>query len=151
MVAESGGHMTFNFLAILLYVNVVLIGLLYIAIKNYRHLFQFHDRVTVVTLISGFIAMICGVIFIYQFPFHYVNVTIAATLVGIIIGIIFGSIFRDETILTGMTHGMMMGLMAPMIGAATKNSYVFLIFLQVSFVLALLMTFHFMKKRSHLS
>lgn len=132
----------------MLYANVLLTGVLYVYIRNRRQLMHFQDGVNIATMVSGFIAMIGGVILIYQFPFHYVAVTIVSTLIGTVVGASFGALFNPETLLTGYAHGMMMGMMSPMIGAAAKNSIAFLIFLELFFLFSLFIAFRFTRQRS---
>ncbi|WP_379670330.1 hypothetical protein [Pueribacillus sp. YX66] len=137
-----------KFLGFLLYANILLTGVLYVYLRNRRQFIRFQDGINIATMVGGFIAVICGVILIYQFPFHYVVVTIITTLIGIVVGACFGALFNLETLLTGYTHGMMMGLMSPMIGAAAKNSIAFLIFLELFFLTSLFIAFRFTGQRS---
>lgn len=123
-----------KFLGFLLYANVLFTALLYVYLKSKRELFHRQDGANIATVAGGFIALLCGVILMYQFPFHFVVVTIITTLIGMITGASFGALFHYEALLTGYSHGMMLGIMSPMIGAAAKNSLVFLIFLEICFL-----------------
>ncbi len=137
-----------NFLAVFFYANALLTAGLYLYARSRRQMMGFQDGIHIAQMASGFIALICGVVLIYQFPFHYVNVTIASTLIGMAAGVIFGALFHHEALLSGYAHGMMMGLMSPMIGAAAKNSFPFLLFVELFFMFSLVFVFHFIKKRN---
>ncbi len=88
-------------------------------------------------MVSGTVAIVTGVILIYQFPFEFVFITIITTIIGIIIGVIFGALFDYQTLLTGYINGLMIGLMAPMIGAAASLNMMFLLFIEIIFIFSL--------------
>ncbi|WP_239454290.1 hypothetical protein [Bacillus suaedaesalsae] len=83
---------------------------------------------------GGFFSISAGVILIYQYPLKFVYVTIGTTVIGMVIGAIFGSLFDYQTLLTGYINGLMMGVMAPMIGAVAQNNLIFLGFIEVLFI-----------------
>lgn len=126
-------------LGFLLYGNIVLtVGLYVYLLKLNKHKSHLYGT-NMATIVGGFIAIISGVILIYQFPFQYVVVTIVTTILGMFIGALFGWLYSYEALLTGYANGVMMGIMSPMIGAAAKNSIAFLIFLEVLFIFSLLL------------
>jgi formate hydrogenlyase subunit 3/multisubunit Na+/H+ antiporter MnhD subunit len=55
------------------------------------------------------------------------------------VGSLFGALFDYQTLLTGYANGLMMGMMAPMVGAAAKNSIVFLVFIEIVFIVSLIL------------
>lgn len=132
-------------LGFLLYANVMFTVILYVYLKNKSKLYSMKDGGNIATIAGGFLALSCGVILIYQFPFHFVVVTIISTLIGMAAGASFGALFHNEALLTGYSHGMMLGVMAPMIGAAAKNSLVFLLFLEICFLFSFVFVYRFPK------
>jgi hypothetical protein len=128
---------TFYFL--LFYINILLIGFVFVYIFRMRKLIGFQLGMTISMVAGGFFAFTTGVIFIYVFPFHFLAVTIAATLLGMGVGSLFGSLFDYQTLLSGYSNGLMMGLMSPMVGAVAKNSFLFLSLAECLFLGSLLL------------
>ena len=124
-------------LGYLLYGNVLLLAITYMYLFHIRKLIGFQLGMNISNMAGGFLALITGVILIYQFPLKFVIVTVITTLLGMIVGGLFGSLFDYQTMLTGYGNGLMMGIMSPMIGAAAKNSYLFLTFLEGIFIVSL--------------
>jgi hypothetical protein len=129
--------MLIEYLGFVLYGNLVLMGLVYLYLLKIRHLIGFQLGMNLANLAGGFLAIVSGVIMIYQFPLKYVAVTIIATLLGMVVGGLVGGLFDYQTLLTGYINGLMMGLMAPMVGAAAKGSMTFLVFIEVVFLISL--------------
>lgn len=138
--------MVVKFLGFLLYANVLFAVILYVYIKNNNQLIRSQDGINIATIAGGLIALLSGVILMYQFPFHFVAVTIITTLIGMIAGASFGALFHNDALLTGYSHGMMLGIMAPMIGAAAKNSIVFLMFLEFCLLFSFGFVFRMVKQ-----
>lgn len=128
-----------GYLGFLLYGNLLLLAITYLYLFHIRKLIGFQLGMNITNMAGGFIAIVTGVILIYQFPLQFVAVTIVTTVVGMIVGTLFGGLFDYQTLLTGYGNGLMMGLMAPMIGAVAKNSVIFLFFLEGIFILSLLL------------
>lgn len=126
-----------GFLGYLLLGNLVILALTYLYLFKNRKLIGFQLGMNLSSMAGGFIAIISGVILIYQFPLKFVAVTMVTTLIGMVVGGVFGALFDYQTSLTGYGNGLMMGIMAPMIGASAKNSEMFLIFIESVFVLSL--------------
>jgi hypothetical protein len=124
-------------LGYLLYGNVLLLAITYMYLFHIRKLIGFQLGMNISNMAGGFLALITGVILIYQFPLKFVIVTIIATLIGMMAGALFGGLFDYQTLLSGYGNGMMIGIMAPMIGAAAKNSIAFLTFLEGLFIVSL--------------
>ncbi|PWA09736.1 hypothetical protein DCC39_12270 [Pueribacillus theae] len=127
----------FKYLGFLLYANMLAVGIAYIYLLKIRRRIGFHTVMNSATITGGFLAVVTGVILIYQFPLHYVLVTIVTTVVGMGAGALFGGLFDFKTLITGYTNGLMMGLMSPMIGAVAKNSTLFLLFIEVLFIFSI--------------
>ncbi|WP_175638920.1 hypothetical protein [Metabacillus schmidteae] len=128
-----------GYLGFLLYGNLLLLAITYLYLFHIRKLIGFQLGMNITNMAGGFITIVTGVILIYQFPMQFVAVTIVTTMIGMIVGALFGGLFDYQTLLTGYANGLMMGLMAPMIGAVAKNSVIFLFFLEGMFILSLLL------------
>jgi ABC-type Na+ efflux pump permease subunit len=128
-----------GYLDLLLYGNIVLLGLVYIYLFKIRKLIGFQLGMNISMMAGGFLAIATGVILIYQFPLYFVPVTFVTTVVGMLAGSLFGALFDYQTLLTGYANGLMMGIMAPMVGAAAENSIVFLVFIEIVFIVSLIL------------
>jgi hypothetical protein len=87
----------------------------------------FHLGMNIAMVTSGGLALATGIILINLFPLNYREVTIATIFVGLSIGVLFGSLFDYQTVLTGFMNGLMMGIMAPMVGAAASEGPFFIV------------------------
>lgn len=116
---------------ILLYGNFVITLIAYMYLYKRRKLIGFHLGMNIAMITGGGLAFLTGVILISQFPLHYMEITVVATLIGMIIGSLFGGLFDYQTLLTGYINGLLMGIMAPMIGAAASDSIIFILFLEL--------------------
>lgn len=128
-------------LGFLLYGNLVLIVILYLYLYKIRKIIGFQLGMNISMLVGGFGAIATGVLLIYQFPLKFVIVTMITAVIGMLIGAIFGALFDYQTLLTGYINGLMMGMMAPMVGAAANNSVLFLLFIEVVFLFSLVLVF----------
>lgn len=126
-----------GYLGYLLYGNLLILALTFMYLFHIRKLIGFQLGMNISNMAGGFTAMVTGVILIYQFPLKFVIITVITTLIGMIVGGLFGSLFDYQTMLTGYGNGLMMGIMAPMIGAAAKTSYIFLSFMEGVFIFSL--------------
>ncbi|MFP7225948.1 hypothetical protein SFC42_22940, partial [Priestia filamentosa] len=100
-------------LGFLLCVNLLLTGSAYLFLFKVRKLIGFQLGMNISNLAGGFFAIVTGIILIYQFPLHFVPITIITTVIGMVVGALFGGLFDYQTLLTGMINGLMMGVMAP--------------------------------------
>lgn len=116
-----------------------MIGLTYLYLFKIRKLIGFQLGMNISNMAGGFLAIVTGVILIYQFPLQFVLVTIISTIIGMLAGALIGGLFDYQTLLTGYANGLMMGIMAPMVGAAAKNSIQFLTFIELVFVVSLIL------------
>lgn len=126
-------------LGFLLFGNILLIGLIYLYLLKIRKLIGFQLGMNISNMAGGFLAIVTGVILIYQFPLQFVWVTVISTITGMLAGALIGGLFDYQTLLTGYANGLMMGIMAPMVGAAAKNSIHFLTFIELVFVVSLIL------------
>ncbi|MCP8616001.1 hypothetical protein [Salirhabdus salicampi] len=125
-------------LGIILYGNFVLLTFVYLYLFHIRRLIGFQLGMNISIIAGGFVSIITGVILIYQFPLHFVPVTMASTIIGFVVGGMFGALFDYQTFLTGYGNGLMMGIMAPMVGASANSSTSFIIFIETVFILSLI-------------
>lgn len=115
----------------------MLISFVYVYLIKVRKLIGFHLGTNLATMLGGSLAIVTGVILIYQFPLQFVFVTMVTTLLGMSVGALIGALFDYQALLTGYANGLMMGIMSPMVGAAAKNSYLFLAFIEMVFIFSL--------------
>ncbi|WP_144553712.1 hypothetical protein [Peribacillus simplex] len=116
---------------ILLYGNFIVAFISYIYLYNRRKLIGFHLGMNIAMVTGGGLAFVTGVILINRYPLHYMEITIAAILTGMVGGSLFGGLFDYQTLLTGYINGLLMGIMAPMVGAASSDSIIFILFLEI--------------------
>ncbi|WP_456276900.1 hypothetical protein [Bacillus sp. AK128] len=119
-----------------LYANLIFTILLFLYIYKCRRLIGFQLGMNISMIAGGMIAISTGVLLIAQFPLQFAPVTIATSILGMIVGSAFGLLFDYQTMLTGWANGLMMGLMAPMIGAVTDGSTLFLWFMELALLAA---------------
>ncbi|TKD71112.1 hypothetical protein FBF83_10650 [Pseudalkalibacillus hwajinpoensis] len=125
--------MLINTLGWILYGNFLMTILGYYYVFKHRKLIGFQLGMNISTIVGGMGAITSGILLIYQYPFQFIWITIISALIGIILGTVFGGMFDYQTLLTGYGNGMMMGLMAPMIGASANNSLLFIGLIEVIF------------------
>ncbi|MBM7662744.1 putative membrane protein [Bacillus mesophilus] len=121
---------------LLLYANVICTVLLFLYIYRIRRLIGFQLGMNISMIAGGMLAITTGVLLIAQFPLQFAPVTIITAVLGMVVGAIFGVLFDYQTMLTGWANGLMMGLMAPMIGAVTDGSMLFIWFMELSLLVA---------------
>jgi hypothetical protein len=130
-----------SLVGLLLYINAVLIGGVYYYLRKRRQIIGFQLGMNISMTSGGMTGVGSGVLLIYQFPLHYVEITIISTIIGITIGSLFGALFDYQTLLTGWINGLLAGIMAPMIGTAAGYHGGFVLFIEgifiVSFILIL--------------
>ncbi|HWL11884.1 MAG TPA: hypothetical protein VNQ57_02760 [Ureibacillus sp.] len=87
---------------------------------------------------SGVMGIAIGTLLGYAFPAHYTLITIIATLLAILVGAFFGALVDYQTLLTGVSSGLMAGFMGPMIGVVADFSLVMFCTLLVYVIFGLL-------------
>lgn len=105
--------------------------ILYIYIYNRRKQIGFHLGMNIAMVAAGGMALGTGIIFINLYPLYFLEASLFAVVIGSITGILFGNLFDYQTLLTGYINGLMMGIMAPMVGAAASEGILFLIMIEV--------------------
>ncbi|MFZ3591154.1 hypothetical protein ACOI1C_18395 [Bacillus sp. DJP31] len=115
-----------------MYINLVATVLLFMYIYRIRSLIGFQAGMNISMVAGGMISIAAGVLLIAQFPLQFAPVTIGTALLGMLVGGAFGVLFDYQTMLTGWANGLMMGFMAPMIGAVTDGSDLFLWFMEIA-------------------
>jgi hypothetical protein len=104
---------------------------LYIYVYNRRKHIGFHLGMNIAMAAGGGLALSTGIVFIHLYPLNFLEATLFAVIIGSLTGIIFGNLFDYQTLLTGYINGLMMGIMAPMVGAAASEGVLFLIMIEV--------------------
>lgn len=133
--------MLYDLLGIILYANFLITCFSYFFVFKNRKLIGFQLGMNISIIMGGMLAISTGSLLIYQFPFHYVLITIVSTLCGAVVGTFFGGMFDYQTLMTGYGSGLMMGIMAPMVGAAANNSWLFILFIEGAFIVSTLLLF----------
>ncbi|MFD2700574.1 hypothetical protein ACFSVM_08830 [Paenibacillus shunpengii] len=123
-------------------VNVMLgvgitIGFVYL--RKLRNLIGYHLGMNISMTISTVSALSLGALWGFQFPQYSGWVTILATIAAMLIGLIFGTLVDYQTIVTGMTSGMMAGLMGPMIVLHSNTPVPLLLFCLFLFFFSIIM------------
>lgn len=112
-------------------VNFLSAYVLYIYLYNRRKQIGFHLGMNIAMVAGGGMALGTGLIFINLYPLYFLEATLVAVIIGSLTGIFFGNLFDYQTILTGYINGLMMGIMAPMIGAAASEGILFLLMIEI--------------------
>ncbi|MCA1041856.1 hypothetical protein LCM00_20380 [Bacillus infantis] len=123
--------MASTYIGLLLYLNLTANILLYRELYKARKLIGFQLGMNISILMGGVTALCTGVLLISQFPFSFTMVTIISTVAGMAAGGAYGALFDYQTLLTGYANGLMIGLMAPMIGSIIDNDWLFICFMEL--------------------
>ena len=92
----------------------------YLYLRRIKKRIGFQLGMNISIVMGGMIALLSGVLLILQFPFHFTLITIISTLAGLVAGALFGLLFDYQTFVTGLTNGIVIGLMSPMIGTVIE-------------------------------
>ncbi|MEW8970555.1 MAG: hypothetical protein AB2411_08010 [Mesobacillus sp.] len=111
-------------------INFLSAYVLYIFLYNRRKRIGYHLGMNITMVASGGLALGTGIIFINLYPFYFLEATLFSVIIGCLSGILFGKLFDYQTLLTGFITGLMMGIMAPMVGAAALEGVMFLIMIE---------------------
>lgn len=106
------------FIILLSYLLVCSIS--YTFLKKIKYLISYHLGMNIAMTSSGVMGIAVGTLLGYAFPAHYSAITIVTTTLAIIIGAIFGALVDYQTLLTGVSSGLMAGIMGPMIGVVAN-------------------------------
>lgn len=122
---------------ILVIMNIGFLIWLWTKLHTKRKIIGFHTGMNIVMSISGFFAILIGILFIQLYPFLFLEITILTMLISGGVGAIFGALFDYQTLLTGVVNGAMTGVMAPMLGSVVQEDLL-LYSLQILFLLLVL-------------
>jgi hypothetical protein len=109
-------------------INFIMGFFAYLSLTKHKKVIECHTGMNIAMTATGVLGLIIGLTLAIQFPSYYANITIVSTLICIIVGIFFGTLGDLQTIVTGISSGIMMGFMSPMIGAMTPSPIVLLLF-----------------------
>ncbi|WP_233549429.1 hypothetical protein [Lysinibacillus yapensis] len=88
----------------------------YLFLRKMRYLISYHLGMNLAMTASGIMGIAVGTLLGYAFPAHYTVITIFATILAMGIGALFGALVDYQTLLSGVSNGLMAGIMGPMIG-----------------------------------
>ena len=120
-----------------IYVDICIFLGFYLYLRKIRKRIGFQLGMNISIVMGGMIALLSGVLLILQFPFHFTLVTMISTVTGLVVGAIFGLLFDYQTFVTGLTNGIVVGLMAPMIGTVIEMPSIFVWCIHVFWVISL--------------
>ena len=112
-------------------INFLSAYVLYIFLFNRRKRIGYHLGMNITMVASGGLALGTGIIFINLYPFYFLEATLFSVIIGCLSGVLYGNLFDYQTLLTGFITGLMMGIMAPMVGAAALEGVMFLIMIEM--------------------
>jgi hypothetical protein len=92
----------------------------YFYLRKSRNLISYHFGMNIAMTASGVMGISCGIILGNQFPLYFSEVTIICLVISIGVGAIFGSLVDYQTLVTGVSSGIMAGVMGPMLGIAAE-------------------------------
>ncbi|MCM3709094.1 hypothetical protein [Sporosarcina luteola] len=122
-----------------IYVDSCLFLIFYLYVRKIKKRIGFQLGMNISMVMGGMIAMLSGVLFILQFPFHFTYITMLSALIGMGSGAVFGKLFDHETFVAGLTNGAVVGLMAPMIGTVVEMPGRFVLGLHILFAMSMVM------------
>jgi uncharacterized membrane protein YgaE (UPF0421/DUF939 family) len=123
---------------IFIYTDICIALGFYVYLLRIKKRIGFQLGMNISMVMGGMTAMLAGVLLISQEPFHFIIITVISTFIGLGIGALFGLLFDYQTLVTGLTNGMIIGLMAPMIGTVIEMPTLFILFIHGLFALCLL-------------
>lgn len=124
------------FFTLISYFFVCLVSYLYL--RKTKYLISYHLGMNLAMTSSGVMGIAVGTLLGYAFPAHYALMTILATLLAMGVGAVFGALVDYQTLLSGVSGGLMAGIMGPMIGVIADLSLVTFCSLLVYFMFGLL-------------
>lgn len=123
---------------IFIYTDICIALGFYVYLLRIKKRIGFQLGMNISIVMGGMSALLAGVLLITQYPFHFTLITIISTLVGLGFGALFGLLFDYQTFVTGLTNGMVIGIMSPMIGTVIEMRSLFILFIHGLFALCLL-------------
>ena len=95
---------------------------------------------------SLFFSLFLSFVLMETFPFYYVQIVCVTTLLSMLVGGLFGGLKDEQTILSGLANGMIMGLMSPMAAGVSLYDQEVFYLIQILF-LATIISLSFENKR----
>ncbi|WP_252502089.1 hypothetical protein [Sporosarcina sp. Marseille-Q4943] len=129
-----------------IYVDSCLFLIFYLYVRRIKKRIGFQLGMNVSIVMGGMAAMLSGVLFILQFPFHFTYITMLSALIGMGTGALFGKLFDYQTFVTGLTNGAVVGLMAPMIGTVVEMPRLFVLGLHILFAISMIVILSSIKR-----
>ncbi|MBM6618202.1 hypothetical protein [Bacillus suaedaesalsae] len=89
----------------------------------YRRRYLFTDRYGMIVSIvcSSIICLTISMHTLFLLPFSLMILTISNVVLGAGVGVLFGSLVNSQSILSGVSHGVIGSLMGTMLGAVIQN------------------------------
>jgi|GEM_PF-1588226 len=131
---------------LILYVDIWIALGFYSYLRSVKKMIGFQLGMNISVVMGGMTALLSGVLLIQHYPFHFTWITVISTIFGLLAGALFGLLFDYQTFVTGLTNGVIVGLMSPMIGTVIEMPTMFIWFLHGFFVLCLLTIFVSIKR-----
>ena len=125
-------------LLLFIYIDVWIVLGLFAYLRKKKKLIGFQLGMNISIVMGGMVALLSGVLLIQQFPFHFTWVTVISTCTGMAAGACYGILFDYQTFVTGLTNGLVVGVMSPMIGTVIDMPFIFICFIHVLFGLILI-------------
>ncbi|WP_425388375.1 hypothetical protein [Domibacillus tundrae] len=125
-------------ISFLVYMEACIFAGIFMYLFRKKKLIGFQLGMNISQVMGGMAALLTGVLLIQQFPFHFTLITIISAGTGLAVGGVFGLLFDYQTFITGLTNGMIVGLMAPMIGSVVEVPVLFLWFIHGLFFVSFL-------------
>lgn len=123
--------------SLFLLMNGFLYLLLYLYVRVNRKKIGFQHAMNATMLIAGLTAFYLGIVLSLQYPNSPEWVFLVAPGTGMLAGAWFGALFDYQTAITGVVHGLMMGLMAPMVGMIWNQPLLLLLIAEGFYLLSL--------------
>lgn len=133
-------------ISILMYVDLLLVLFFYLYLRKRKERISYTLGMTSSMAVGGLIALLTGILLILQFPFHFTYITMFSAFSGGIVGAFYGRLVDEGLFVLGLTNGIMIGLMAPMIGTVIEMPVPFLVVLQAFLIGCVLIIFLSLKR-----
>ncbi|WP_075620256.1 hypothetical protein [Paenisporosarcina indica] len=131
---------------LILYVDVCIALGFYSYLRRVKKIIGFQLGMNISIVMGGMTALLSGILLIQNYPFHFTLITVITTLLGLTTGALFGLLFDYQTFVSGLTNGVIVGLMSPMIGTVIEMPSLFIWFVHAFFVLCLITIFVSIKR-----
>ncbi|MCG7337246.1 hypothetical protein MHZ95_18475 [Sporosarcina sp. ACRSM] len=133
-------------ISILIYIDLLLVSFFYLYLRKRKEQISYTLGMTSSMAVGGLTALLTGILLIMQFPFHFTYITMFSALIGGFVGAFYGRLVDRGLFVLGLTNGIMIGLMAPMIGTVIEMPVPFIGVLHVFFIGCILTIFWTLKR-----